>query len=95
MRERCPEKDCCTWLTQMMTSVCVVQSSVTTTVHIYVHHFQDLSHPDNQIEKNQMLFLGLLNRGFSNGIHNAVDGNLWKVYQNLAGYQRYAIIPSC
>ena len=59
MRERSPEKDCCTWLTQMMTSVCVVQLSVTTTVHIYVHHFQDLSHPDNQIEKNQMLFLGL------------------------------------
>ena len=28
-------------------------------LHIYVHHFQDLSHPDNQIEKNQMLFLGL------------------------------------
>ena len=56
MSERCPEKDCCTWLTQMTTSVCVVQSSVTTTVHIYVHHFQDLSHPDNQIEKNQMLF---------------------------------------
>ena len=27
--------------------------------YIYIHHFQDLSHPNNQIEKNQMLFLGL------------------------------------
>ena len=57
MSERCPVKDCCTWLTQMMTSVCVVQSPVTTTVHIYVHHFQDLSHPNNQIEKKSNAIL--------------------------------------